>query len=123
MIEREINGHNVVIDWTGCGFSLCNGDWKVMIDGIDVSHIIPEEDRDCPMYTYGEYAEWCFDKDGYEDWSYYKDGLHFEEWVEQNPWAKNFADDIPAEELFEMFQAEDWRYNSCGGCIQERIYE
>lgn len=104
----------VIAKWTGCFPTLCYGEWKLTVDGVDYSHLIPEDKRHSPMETYGVYQSWHF-----ENWSEvfesYEDGLGFEDWLDENLWVY----DLPAypEEVYEAFQVNDWRHNSCGGCI------
>lgn len=31
--------------WTGCGFAHCVGEWKLYVDGKDVTNKIPEDFR------------------------------------------------------------------------------
>lgn len=40
-------------EWTGGYPCLCWGEWKLYKDNKDISHLIPEELRYCPMNTYG----------------------------------------------------------------------
>ena len=101
--------------WSGKYPNLCYGVWSIFVDDIDYSDYIPKEIRHSPMRTYGFYSEWSFDDDYGEVWEKYEDGLHFDEWVKQNDWVKN----IPANlfDIYCAFSLEDWRHNSCGGCI------
>ena len=41
--------------WTGKWPCLCSGEWKLIINGIDYTFVIPEEKRTQPMDTLGEY--------------------------------------------------------------------
>ena len=101
--------------WSGKYPNLCQGVWSIFVDGIDYSDYIPKEIRHSPMGTHGFYSEWSFDDDYGEVWEEYEDGLHFGEWAKQNDWVKN----IPANpfDIYCAFNVEDWRYDSCGGCI------
>ena len=47
---------NIEVAWTGRYPCLCSGEWKIKIDGQDMSHLIPEEMRCSPMNTYGLYS-------------------------------------------------------------------
>lgn len=104
----------VVAEWTGSFPCLCSGTWKLTINGEDFSLLIPEELRHGEMGTYGIYQSWHF-----EDWTEvfesYEDGLQCDEWIAANPWIHK----LPASpiDVYYAFQAEDWRYGSCGGCI------
>lgn len=69
--------------WTGRGFALCIGEWKLDVDGKDVTDKIPEDLRTEPMNTYKRYERWYF-KDWVEEWESYYDGLKQDEWIEAN---------------------------------------
>lgn len=102
--------------WTGEFPCLCHGEWKLSVDGADVSDLIPEELRYDPMYTFGSYPHWYWDEDGYGEWEYVTNGKKKDEWIEENAaWLGN----IPADpgDIFDAFNAADFRLNSCGGCI------
>lgn len=105
----------VVAKWTGSAPCLCNGEWKLYINGIDHSDKIPSDKINIDMDTYGFYNRWYFDDDWSEHWESYEAGLHEESWIAENPWVKN----IPANpgDVFRAFQAADWRPGSCGGCV------
>ena len=100
--------------WTGEYPSFCHGEWKLMIDGVDLSHLIPKELRNSPMGTFGTYQSWHFE-DWMEVFEDYEDGLYFEAWYERNPWV----DAVPAPpiEIYSAFSEQDWRHGQCGGCI------
>lgn len=101
--------------WTGEYPCFCRGEWKLKIDGEDVSHMIPDECRHSPMGTKGTYRSWYFDDDYSEQFEDYVDGYNFECWVDHNPWVL----DLPADALsiYLEFQLNDWRRGQCGGCI------
>lgn len=105
----------VIAHWSGSYPSLCFGDWSLTIDDKDYTSMIPEKLATRPMGTFGEYSQWHFTDDWDEKWETYEDGLDFPEWECINSWVN----DIPAPNnlIYEAFQKEDWRYNSCGGCI------
>ncbi|MGF6375044.1 hypothetical protein M2140_000078 [Clostridiales Family XIII bacterium PM5-7] len=107
-----------VAEWTGCYPALCAGEWTLEEDGIDISKMIPEDLRNSPMYTFGEYSQWEF-IDWQEQFSDYVDGLNCQEWVEENfEWlSKITTHKSEMEDIFLAFQEEDWRSGSCGGCI------
>ena len=77
------------------------------------------------MDTYGEFGTWHFGEDCCEEWECYTDGLEEDYWIRNNlDWIKPMFDEHDIEitdellsELFKKIQEEDWRYNSCGGCI------
>ena len=104
----------VIAKWTGCFPCLCQGEWKLFIDGQDVSFLIPWDRRTGPMYTAGTYQEWHFE-DWQEVFEDYEDGLEFEEWLTDNAWVRDIP--APSLDIYLAFQSEDWRHNSCGGCI------
>lgn len=84
-------------------------------DGEEVDTRIPFQG--IPAYTYGEYTRWEF-VDWVEEFSSYKDGMMFEEWrVEHRHWLDSIAPHNEHRAIYEAFQSNDWRYDSCGGCI------
>lgn len=104
--------------WTGRGFALCIGEWKLDVDGKDVTDKIPEDLRTEPMNTYKRYERWYF-KDWVEEWEPYYDGLKQDEWIEANKyWLDKITKDIDVQrQIFKAINEEDFRTNSCGGCI------
>ena len=118
-------------EWTGCYPSLCVGEWKlyrkyedILEDGTkdigydDISNLIPEDLKHEPMNTYGTYEEWEFDYNYEEQFTSYRHGLKFEEWCKENEsWIHLICEQKDYKNLYEAFQQEDWRYESCGGCI------
>jgi hypothetical protein len=101
--------------WTGEYPCFCRGEWKLKMDGENVSYMIPDECRHSPMGTKGTYRSWYFDDDYSEQFEDYVDGYNFECWVDHNPWVL----DLPADALsiYLEFQLNDWRRGQCGGCI------
>lgn len=106
-------------EWTGSYPCLCHGEWKLYKDGKDISDMIPSHLRTEPMDTYGEYDEWHFGDDWEEIWETYEDGWGFSAWYSKNEtWVRAIAKtEDEAMDLYGAFQANDWRYGSCGGCI------
>ena len=104
--------------WTGRGFVLCVGEWKLYVDGKDVTDKIPEDLRTEPMNTYKRYWRWYF-KDGVEELESYYDGLKRDEWIESNKyWLNKITKDIDVQrQIFKAINEQDFRPNSCGGCI------
>ena len=103
------------VEWTGGFPNLCSGEWIIKKDGKVVD--LPEEVRCESMGTYGTYSTWHF-----EDWNEvfenYDDGLGFEEWIKANQWVVEIAPTKPEQlELYLKISEQDWRHNSCGGCI------
>lgn len=104
----------VIAKWTGSYPCLCSGEWKLYIDDVDYSHLIPVDLRHGEMGTYGIYQSWHF-----ENWSEvfesYTDGLDCEDWIAANGWVHS----LPAypTDVYYAFQAQDWRHGECGGCI------
>ena len=78
------------------------------------------------MYTYGSYADVHF-VNGYEDQetNYYFDGLKENEWIKVNKgWIKRMFKKAGIEytselfsELYNKINEQDFRTNSCGGCL------
>lgn len=102
--------------WTGKWPCLCMGEWKLYVDGKDYSEAIPKDYRTESMGTYGAYKEWRFRDDWDVEWSSYTDGLGKDDWIREN---KGWLKDIPADpgDIYDAFQASDFRVGSCGGCI------
>lgn len=105
--------------WSGSYPCLCMGEWTLEVNEKDVSDMIPEHLRNSPMNTFGKYNTWEFGRDYEEKWSTYKDGLKERIWIRENEdWLKTITEDPDLlKEIFKAFQKEDWRHNSCGGCI------
>lgn len=111
---------DIEVAWTGSYPCLCSGEWKIRINGQDMSNLIPEEMRDRPMNTRGTYFRWYFDESYCEHSESYEDGLTFAEWRKQYSdllFKLGIADDFEALILYTEIQKEDWRHGSCGGCI------
>ena len=102
--------------WTGKYPCLCMGEWKLYVDGKDYSEAIPKDYRTESMGTYGVYKEWRFRDDWDVECSSYTDGLGKDDWNREN---KVWLDSIPADpgDIYDAFQASDFRVGSCGGCI------
>lgn len=105
--------------WSGSYPCLCNGEWTLFIDGKDVSDKIPKDYRNEPMNTNGVYSSWRFGNDWEEEWDNYEDGLKCEDWIKENKeWLDRITTDkCEQEDIYYAFQLNDWRYESCGGCI------
>ena len=104
----------VIAKWSGEYPCLCCGEWSLFIHGEDYSHMIPEDLRTDHMNTAGTYQEWHF-VDWVEQFEDYEDGLEYEDWLAENPWVRDLP--APSFDIYLAFQSEDWRHNSCGGCI------
>ena len=108
----------VKAEWTGAWPCLCNGEWKLIVEGKDVSHLIPEDLKKYPMKTYGTYTSWHFEnwQEVFED---YIDGMMCEQWIKKNKsWLRKISKDPEIHiEIYNQIQANDWRPGSCGGCI------
>ena len=109
----------VKANWSGSYPCLCSGTWTLEINGKDVSHLIPKVLRSDEMNTFGTYYTWGFDDDWMEVWENYKDGLKCSEWIKENKyWLDEITTDKDIQiEIFEAINEEDFRRNSCGGCI------
>ena len=80
--------------WTGRGFAHCVGEWKLYVDGKDVTDKIPEDLRMESMNTYKRYERWYF-KGWDVEWESYDDGLKQDEWIESNKyWLDEITTDI-----------------------------
>lgn len=122
---------NFKAEWTGSYPCLCSGEWILTAETTeydeergkysvveDISHLIPADLRKSPMFCEGMYDMWSFDEDHIEKWDTYKSGLNWSAWVQNNEsWISLFATPEQYIEVFKAFQKNDWRHNSCGGCI------
>ena len=104
--------------WSGSYPCLCYGKWTLIVDGKDVSGLIPEELREYDMNTYGEYYSWHFEN-WIEVFESYEDGLVCDEWIEKNKyWLDTITEDINVQkEIYDAISEQDFRHGSCGGCI------
>lgn len=105
--------------WTGKWPNLCCGEWKLYIDGEDISHMIPDGKYKNHMETFGHYRRFRFVEDWEVVWDDYEEGLDYQDWIDTNEyWLKNISIDRKVQEqIFRAFQKNDWRHGSCGGCI------
>lgn len=105
--------------WTGNSPCLCHGEWILVINGNDVSNYIPDELKNSPMNTYGEFDKWRFNEDNLEEWYTETSGLKAEEWISVNDtWLQKITENHSEKiKIFEAINASDWRYFQCGGCI------
>lgn len=110
---------NVRAEWSGSFPCLCSGKWTLYVDDVDVSDKIPEELRTWEMGTYGDYYTWHFGDDYGEVWETYEDGLEQDEWINENKkWLDTISTDYVTQvQIYKAINEEDWRHNSCGGCI------
>lgn len=108
----------VTAEWSGVWPHLCSGEWTLVINGEDVTDKIPAKIRKSHMGTFGTYEKWHFENWN-EVWETYTDGLRESEWIEKNnSWLSTIATDQEVlGDIFRAFQSEDWRHESCGGCI------
>ena len=108
--------------WTGEGPTLCSGQWFLFRDGelldIDIPFNDPRTGRGSDAGTWDYYPSWHFG-DGWDVvWEEYESGLHEEEWCEKHrDWLSSFADPSEWGDIYNAFNVNDWRHNSCGGCI------
>lgn len=94
--------------WTGCNFAHCVGEWKLYVDGKDVTNKIPEDLRTEPMNTYKKYERWYFKGWVVERESYY-DGLKQDKWIKYNKyWLDEITTDIDVQrQIFKAINEED----------------
>ena len=103
-------------EWSGSFPNLCFGTWTLYKDGAPIDTSIPFQNEEAG--TFGEYATWSFGSDWNEVWDHYEDGLDCDAWCrEYADWLSTIAPQDEWSEIYEAFQAQDWRHNSCGGCI------
>ena len=103
--------------WSGKYPNFCHGEWTLYRDGEIVNIEIPFQG--CCASTYKTYFKWRFDENWNEHWKKYEDGLDFKAWREA---YQDFLEELTQdpqewEKIYLAFQANDWRYCSCGGCI------
>ena len=109
--------HEWSTKWTGDYPCLCHGEWVLYKNGVLVNTDIPFQGS--PANTYGSYQEWFFAGEDYEeDWDEYEDGETEAQWCANNrQWLETLADADEWPDIYAAFQENDWRHNSCGGCI------
>ena len=109
------------VKWTGDYPSLCSGRWIIKYGGVELE--IPNDRKYNHMNTEGIYPT-IMDYIT-EETDEYPDGLEFNEWIKENAdWVIDmfnkkgiFPNSNLLKELYEKIQVQDWRINSCGGCI------
>ena len=109
----------IVAEWTGKWPNLCCGQWKLYMDGKDISNKIPDNLKTSEMNTYNIYKYWSFTRDWDEDYVTYANGLQKDEWIKENKeWLDTISTDyVIQSQIFDAINAQDWRHKSCGGCI------
>lgn len=105
--------------WSGEYPCLCQGEWTLIVDGKDVSDLIPDDLRYSSMDTYGLYSAWNFGEDWEVYTRMYEDGLDCEDWIDSNNyWLNEITNnEYIKEEIYDAINGEDFRLGSCGGCI------
>ena len=65
------------------------------------------------------------DSEGEKEWYHYEDGLDIDEWIDQNrEWLEAITlNEEVWDDIFFAFQAEDWRFQECGGCVCHKDVE
>lgn len=109
------------VEWTGNYPCLCNGEWIIKYDLIKLN--VPKERRYDHMNTDGTYES----LEDYHTGEFieYNDGLEYKDWIMVNwEWVTNMFYEVKIipnpkllKELYDKIQENDWRNNSCGGCI------
>lgn len=109
----------VKANWNGEYPCLCHGEWTLIVDGTDVSDLIPKELRCYEMNTFGTYERWYFNDNGFETFEDYHDGLECDDWIEANKdWLDLITEDHDTQvDIFYAISEHDFRAGSCGGCI------
>lgn len=109
----------VQASYSGKWPSRCYGEWRLMIDGVDVSNKIPDHLRkNHHMNTEGTYQRQYLGRRGTKV-DTYTDGLEFPEWADENKdWLSTITKDQDVwEDIYDAISNEDWRHGCCGGCI------
>lgn len=103
-------------NWTGAYPNLCTGEWILYKNGEKVDTDIPFQGN--PAYTRDQFASWGFDEDWDEVWTTYENGLLPTSWInDHKEWLQTITDEREWIDIYVAFNANDWRHNSCGGCI------
>lgn len=103
-------------EWSGSYPNLCRGKWTLYMDGDVVDTEIPFQGNEAN--THGIYDEWYFGEDYDEQWDSYSDGLECEAWCkEYKDWLSTIAAESEWSDIYDAFNAEDWRLGSCAGCV------
>ena len=104
-------------EWTGEFPNLCRGEWILYKGGKEVDTDIPFQEGNAN--TFGTYESFHFDDNWSEEWETYESGLDKDDWIDENiEWLRTLsADEQDWEDIFYAFQENDWRHQSCGGCI------
>lgn len=113
--NKQYTEIDIKATWSGKYPNLCNGKWTLIINDQDFSYLLNGKGE---MNTFGEYDSWHFENWD-EVWETYEDGLNLYEWIEENKeWLTIISDDRDVHEaIYNEISSEDWRHNSCGGCI------
>jgi len=116
---------NITVQWSGEYPNKCSGVWNITVEGKEFN--IPSAFINKAMETANTYQTWHFDDNMLEVFDSYQDGLKFDEWIKKNiGWIKQSFTKLGLIEkvtiqdlknLYDLISAEDWRHNSCGGCI------
>ena len=105
--------------WSGQRPALCSGEWLLLKDNVEMSFLIPEEIRQVSMDTYNVYEKWNIGEDLSIYYTKYTDGLTCDDWIKKNLyWLENITNNRKEqEEIYLTFRDNDFRINSCGGCL------
>lgn len=117
---------DVRVEWTGDWPRKCKGRWIFEVDGKDYRYLLPfanDDGFDLPADTAGTYECWDMDPEGEREWYHFENGLDIDDWIDQNrDWLLVIT---PHEEvwddIFYAFQAVDWRFKECGGCVSVNV--
>lgn len=82
----------IYVCWTGSYPKLCQGCWRLIVNGKDYSYLIKDKKS---MNTQGGYDHWVIDNYGLEDWKIVNNGLPAEYWIKDNlNWLKQITQDL-----------------------------
>jgi hypothetical protein len=103
--------------WSAQGHNLCTGHWQISYQGLPLT--LASKQADNHMNTYGIFS--CL----YPDDEDYAEGLSVEPWIEENAdWLSELFEihNIPFDSqyvlwFYEAVNGQDWRCDSCGGCM------
>lgn len=106
-----------VAKWIGEYPNLCCGGWVLYKNGKEINTNIPFQYE--PAGTFGKYCHNYFDEEYWTDRiEYYYDGIGCKKWINKyQVWLKTIAPKNEWRYIYKAFKEQDWRYESCGGCV------
>lgn len=115
---KEAQMATVEATYTGEPCNMCDGEWCIKINGINVSDKIPDEVRKGSMDTLNIYS--YFNGSDEEDLEEHEGGHCEEEWIKINKyWLDTICTDKNVQqEIFREIQKNEFTgCGTCGGCV------